>query len=122
MALVSRAWPDYFACRVVAARALSQILGDDHDLAMLRAHLAALPPTRLPAMHVSEIERLATARQQELRAEAAPRGRQLFVEGAKGHSRRVGEIWRAAQEMRSPPIDNRTSDARDHQAETAAAT
>lgn len=122
MALVSRAWPDHFASRVTAARALSQLLGDDHDLAMLRAHLSALPPARLPAMHVSEIERLATARQQELRAEAAPRGRQLFVEGAKGHSRRVGEIWRAAQDMRSPPAETKIPDTRDHQAETATAT
>ena len=112
MALVSRAWPDHFACRVTAARALSQLLGDDHDLAMLRVHLSTLPTSRLPAMHVSEIERLATARQQELRAEAAPRGRQLFVEGAKGHSRRVAEIWRAAQEMRSPPAENQSGRTR----------
>lgn len=121
MALISRAWPDHFASRVTAARALSQLLGDDHDLAMLRAHLSTLPTSRLPAMHVSEIERLATARQQELRAEAAPRGKQLFVEGAKGHSRRVGEIWRAAQEMRSPPAENQ-SDARAPHPEVAAAT
>ena len=121
MALISRAWPDHFASRVTAARALSQLLGDDHDLAMLRAHLSTLPTSRLPAMHVSEIERLTAARQQELRTEAAPRGRQLFVEGAKGHSRRVGEIWRAAQEMRSPPAENQ-SDARDPHTEAAAAT
>jgi CHAD domain-containing protein len=122
MALVSRAWPEHFACRVAAARALSQLLGDDHDLAMLRVHLSTLPPARLPAMHVSEIERLVTARQQELRAEAAPRGKQLFVEGAKGHSHRVGEIWRAAQEMRSSPIDNRAPDTTsNHQTETATA-
>jgi CHAD domain-containing protein len=121
MALISRAWPDHFASRVTAARALSQLLGDDHDLAMLRAHLSTLPTSRLPAMHVSEIERLATARQQELRAEAAPRGRQLFIEGAKGHSRRVAEIWRAAQEMRSPPAENQ-SELRDPHTEVAAAT
>ena len=35
MSLLGRAWPDEFAVRVTAARELSQILGDDHDLAML---------------------------------------------------------------------------------------
>jgi hypothetical protein len=122
MALVSRAWPEHFACRVTAARALSQFLGDDHDLAMLRAHLTTLSPSRLSAMHASEIERLATARQEELRAEAAPRGRQLFVEGAKGHSRRVGEIWRAAQEMRAVPAESRLPDPSSRRNETATAT
>ena len=35
MSLLGRAWPDEFAVRVTAARELSQMLGDDHDLAML---------------------------------------------------------------------------------------
>ena len=35
MSLLARAWPDEFAVRVTAARELSQMLGDDHDLAML---------------------------------------------------------------------------------------
>ena len=37
MRLLARAWPDEFAVRVSAARELSQMLGDDHDLAMLVA-------------------------------------------------------------------------------------
>ncbi len=37
MSLLARAWPDEFAVRVSAARELSQMLGDDHDLAMLVA-------------------------------------------------------------------------------------
>lgn len=122
MALVARAWPDHFASRVAAARALSQLLGDDHDLAMLCAHVRSLPTGRLSAMHVNEIERLAMARQTELRAEVAPRGRQLFAEGAKGHARRVATIWHAAQEMRSQSSDSRSEERHDPPAESAAAT
>jgi CHAD domain-containing protein len=122
MALLSRAWPDHFASRVTAARALSQILGDDHDLAILCAHVRALPAGRLSAMHAGEIERLASARQQELRAEAAPRGRQLFAEGAKGHARRVAVLWRAAQEMRTAPTASRPKEASGQRPETATAT
>jgi CHAD domain-containing protein len=122
MALVSRAWPDHFASRVAAARALSQILGDDHDLAILCAHVRALPAGRLSAMHASEIERLAAARQQELRSEAAPRGRQLFAEGAKGHARRVAVLWRAAQEMRTAPAASGAKEAPEQRPESATAT
>jgi CHAD domain-containing protein len=99
MALLSHAWPDLLGARVAAARTLSQILGDDHDLALLTAFAASLPPSRLPRSHAREIARLARVRQGELRKLAAPRGERLFVEGARGHSRRIGEMWRAAEEI-----------------------
>jgi CHAD domain-containing protein len=99
MALLSRAWPDLFEARIAAARTLSQILGEDHDLALVIAFARTLTRKRLPKMHVREVERLAKARQKELRRLARPRGRQLFVEGARGHSRRVAQLWAAAEEM-----------------------
>ena len=53
MSLLGRAWPDEFAVRVTAARELSQMLGDDHDLAMLidvTARAEDIPPrTRKPS-------------------------------------------------------------------------
>ena len=36
MTLLSRAWPEYLGARASEARSLSQILGDDHDLAHAR--------------------------------------------------------------------------------------
>jgi CHAD domain-containing protein len=95
MALISRAWPAFFEARVGAARALSQLLGDDHDLFLLVEYVRNLPPDRLSAMHVAEIERQARARQDELRKLAQPRGRQLFSEGAGGLGRRIRVIWEA---------------------------
>ena len=99
MALVSRTWPELFNARVAAARALSQILGDDHDLSVLVAFVRSLPADRLSALHVREIERRVRARQKQLRKAAEPRGRQLFAEGAKGHSRRISVMWEAAEQM-----------------------
>lgn len=99
MALVSRAWPAFFEVRVEAARALSQILGDDHDLFLLVEYVRALPADRLSAMHVGEIERQARARQAELRKLAGPRGRQLFAGGAGGLGRRIRVIWEAGEQI-----------------------
>jgi CHAD domain-containing protein len=99
MALMSRAWPAHFDARVQAARSLSQILGEDHDLSVLVDFVRGLPPQRLPAKLALEIERLARGRQAELRNAAEPRGRQLYAEGAKGHGRRIGRLWKAAQDI-----------------------
>jgi hypothetical protein len=101
MALISRTWPDLFNARVAAARSLSQMLGDDHDLSVLVAFINALPAGRLPASQAREIERMARARQKELRKAAAPRGRQLFAEGAKGLARRVALMWEAAEQVQA---------------------
>ncbi len=99
MALVLRAWPDVFTARVYAARALSQILGDDHDLAVLVSYVKTMPAERLSVVHAGEIERQARARQTELRQGAEPRGRILFAEGARGLARRTGLLWEAAEEI-----------------------
>jgi hypothetical protein len=99
MALISRAWPAFFLARVEAARALSQLLGDDHDLFLLVEYVRALPAERLSAMHVGEIERQARARQTELRRLAQPRGRQLFAAGASGLGRRIRVIWEAGEQI-----------------------
>jgi CHAD domain-containing protein len=99
MTLLSRAWPAYFEARVESARALSQVLGDDHDLSLLIAHVRGLASERLSPMHVGEIERLARARQDGLRKLAEPRGRQLFPGGANGFARRIGVIWQAGGQI-----------------------
>jgi CHAD domain-containing protein len=99
MALLSRAWPDHFEARIRAARALSQILGEDHDLHLVAAYGPSLPPSRFPRKHVRDVARIVAARQKELRQMAAPRGLQLFSEGAKGHAHRVAEMWAAAEEI-----------------------
>jgi len=96
MALLSRAWPAMFEAEVEAARSLSQILGHDHDLALLRAKLALLPPDALPRGDAHEIETLITTRQKALRHAACPQGEVLFAERPKAHGRRISGIWHGA--------------------------
>jgi hypothetical protein len=96
MILLSRAWPGCLDARVSEARRLSQVLGDDHDLALLMAFVRSEPAARIGAERASLIEKLARQRQQELRSIAQPTGLRLFAEGAKALHRRIAAYWEAA--------------------------
>lgn len=96
MALLSRAWPAMFEAEIEAARRLSQILGDDHDLALLRVKLALLPADALPPRDAEEIETLIAARQKALRRSARPQGDVIFAERPKAHGCRISGIWHGA--------------------------
>lgn len=99
MQLVSRAWPALFGARVAMARRLSQMLGDDHDLAVLSAYVASLPDESLPAPGAHMLQKSIARRQKELRAGAAPLGRMLLAGGSKEFALRTSEIWAAAQDL-----------------------
>jgi CHAD domain-containing protein len=104
MALLSRAWPEYFEVRVAAARELSQILGDDHDLAVLSAaakHVLAGPER-------AQIEQLIRDRQEALRREAHPRAQRLFAERPRDFVSRISFYWEAGQHI--TPRASATSD------------
>ncbi len=76
------------------AKRLSDLLGDDHDLAELRAVLAReadrFEDADLPFLHA-----LIDLRQEELRRAARPLGRRLFAEKPRHHVRRHAALWRA---------------------------
>jgi hypothetical protein len=96
MALLTRMWPAMIESRVAAARELSQILGDDHDLALLHQNLAGLADGGLSRRETANIESLIRRRQKALRAAARPRGQLIFAERANAHGRRIVAVWEAA--------------------------
>jgi CHAD domain-containing protein len=96
MSLLARAWPDEFAVRVNAARELSQLLGDDHDLAMLTAAMAK--------SGISEEEKEAAAvvcrrQQQILRATVEYRVKRLFAEKPEAFVGRMEAYWRCSRSL-----------------------
>lgn len=91
MSLLGRAWPDEFAVRVTAARELSQILGDDHDLAILIAAVTAAEG--ISAEQKEAIVELCLSRQRVLRQSAEPRAGRLFAETPKAFTKRVAAYW-----------------------------
>jgi len=96
MALLSRMWPAMIEARVAATRELSQILGDDHDLSLLKENLPRLADGMLSRHETAQVEGLIRDRQSALRAAARPRGQMIFAERAKAHGRRMAAIWDAA--------------------------
>jgi CHAD domain-containing protein len=104
MTLLSRAWPDYLGARAAEARALSQILGDDHDLAMLVAFVHG-GERGLSEEQVAAVETAARQAQAELRSAAKPRGERLFAGGARKLKKAVATYWKAASAIKESDID-----------------
>ena len=92
MSLLGRAWPDEFAVRVTAARELSQMLGDDHDLAMLIDVTARAED--ISAEDKEAIVALCLHRQHALRNDAEPRAERLFAETPAAFTKRMAAYWR----------------------------
>jgi hypothetical protein len=105
MVLLSHAWPGCLNARVTEARALSQILGDDHDLALLVAFARAQSADQIKSEQAAAIEKLARQRQMVLRDLAQPKGLRLFAEGPKNLHRRVAAYWDAAVALKERAPD-----------------
>ena len=96
MALLSRAWPEEFAVRVAAARELSQLLGDDHDLAILK-----LAARGLSDADQSIICKLCQRRQIELRTAARARAERLYCEKPSAFGSRMKGYWKAGRRIKA---------------------
>jgi CHAD domain-containing protein len=117
MSLVARAWPDEFAVRVSAARELSQLLGDDHDLAMLVG--AASTAADMSVEQKEAAVALCQRQQQVLRATAEFRAKRLFAETPQAFIKRVAAYWRYSRSL-DPRIDVLSPARRDTQPHDAA--
>lgn len=96
MVLLSRAWTDCMEARINESRELSQLLGDDHDMAILADFVHSPRAAGIPAEQIDLIEKLARERQEQLRASARPLGKRLYAEPAKALKRRIATYWESA--------------------------
>ena len=99
MQVLQRAWPELFVARLEAARRVSQILGDDHDLAVFVAKLKALPRGAVATADRRAIERHCRVEQDRLRTLASPYCEQLYAERPGQFAKRIGTIWQAAARL-----------------------
>lgn len=99
--LLAPAWPSVLGAQADEAHALSELLGDDHDLAVLTARLAAPAPLS-PAVDAERAALLALVehRSGELRTAAAQLGRRVYAESPKAFARRLARYVRIAVEER----------------------
>lgn len=103
VSIIARAWPEEADVRIAAARELSEILGDDHDLSML---ISAISKSTLPPDVSQALEALARKQQKTLRAAAAPRLKRLYAEAPRAYVERVSAYWRAARDIADIPGRN----------------
>jgi len=95
--LLAPAWPDVLDAHAQAAHALADLLGDDHDLTVLRERLErgiALPPQA--GADVPALLALVDERRAELQAAALRLGARLYAEPPNAYGRRLGRILDAA--------------------------
>jgi CHAD domain-containing protein len=95
--LLAPAWPAVLGACAEEAHALSELLGDDHDLALLRNRIGrgiALGPAA--GADADELLALVDARRDQLRAEAWPLGERLYADKPKAFARRLTRVLRSA--------------------------
>ncbi|NOT73147.1 MAG: CHAD domain-containing protein [Hyphomicrobium sp.] len=88
MGLLSRCWPEEFAARISAARELSELLGDDHDLALLSQACANLSES-----DAQPIRELCARRQMQLRGGALAAAGRLYAEKPAAFAARISTYW-----------------------------
>lgn len=91
--LLKKVWPDAMTCRAHLLKDLSDLLGDDHDLAVFRITLADAPAGALTTGERERLERLVVARQAQLRERAVPLARRVYAEKPRHHTRRISGYW-----------------------------
>jgi CHAD domain-containing protein len=94
--LFESAAPLTLAGQVGEAHALSDLLGDDHDLAVLRSAVLGMGPD-LAVDHAAVIA-LIDHRRGQLQQEAYFIGRRLYAEKPSAFVRRLGCYWSAARD------------------------
>lgn len=96
--LLTPAWPDVLGAQADAAHTLTELLGDDHDLAVLAARLSDETRPLPPAVDADRAELLALVehRSHELRTAAANLGHRIYAESTKAFTRRLARYVHVA--------------------------
>jgi CHAD domain-containing protein len=101
--LLRPVWPQVMQARASALDDLAELLGDDHDLAVLRADLATDPDRFGGEVVVGTATALLDRRRATLQRDATNLGRRVYADRPKAIGRRVTRWFEAAAEEASEP-------------------
>jgi CHAD domain-containing protein len=93
--LLEPVWPGVVGELAHEVEALAEMLGDDHDLVVLRARLTAAPEEFGSQHRLEAFLALIDRRRGELAEEAFALGRRLYADGPKEFTSRLREYWKA---------------------------
>lgn len=107
--LLRDAWPDIMKKWSRSLKVLTRLLGDEHDLALLREHILTQFDGATGNEGVRSVVALIESRREDLRSEAVTLGRRLFAEKPSAMVRRVSIWWSTAYDHpeTDPPELNR---------------
>jgi CHAD domain-containing protein len=101
--LLADCWPGVLEAQAEEAHRLSDLLGDDHDLAVLIDTLARSGrPTGDAPVDEDPVVELAHRRREELQRQALPLGRLVYAESPKAYDRRLRHYLGAARSAPQP--------------------
>jgi len=103
--LLKEAWPAPLEATAKEAHGLSELLGDHHDLAVLREDLRE---RNLGEVETATLEAAIDHRQEELATEAFSLGRRLYAERPQDLERRLRRYWQAWR-LSEPVVGKPTS-------------
>lgn len=95
-------WPQGLKGRAKALKQLADVLGDEHDLQVLRTAITDEPKLFGTAATAAALEQLAATRQQQLRDEALPLGSLLYAEKTPAYLARMAAYWAVQQQFQIP--------------------
>ncbi|WP_110708318.1 CHAD domain-containing protein [Salinicola sp. CR57] len=91
--LLRESWPRALETRAEEGHRLSDMLGDDHDLAMLAERLNGEEMFSVDATRRAQLVGWIEHRRSNLRSQALPLGRRLFAEPGKPVRKRMARYW-----------------------------
>jgi CHAD domain-containing protein len=103
MQLLAPCWPSELTARVEAARSISQLLGDDHDISLLCQLVSTPTMTFGSPEETAAFLKRCRKRHKALRKEAAAQGARLFVERSRPFTERIEAYWMAAASRGGKP-------------------
>jgi CHAD domain-containing protein len=109
MLLLEDIWPKEMTARAKLAKQVSELLGTDHDLAVLQLWLREQDPGVVAKKETTGLCALAIAWQKELRAEALPLADKLYAEPWRSLRRRLRQYAFATMAIprrSKPPTEN----------------
>jgi CHAD domain-containing protein len=104
MQLLAPCWPSELNARVDAARSISQLLGDDHDISLLCQLVSTPTMTFGTQEETTAFLKRCRKRQRALRKDAAAQGAGLFAERSRPFADRIEAYWVAAASRAGKPV------------------
>lgn len=110
MILVQQAWPEVCLARGAAAKQVADLLGHDHDVALLEGVLAGPEARALTGAERGALTRYCAARHAELRGAALPKAQLLFAERSERLGERIRYFWDISRKAARPAVTRASAD------------